>query len=383
MEEAYQVRFASETAFEGFADFDTQQERIAIANRPTGPACLTLSETLEAHSSMSEGLGNRTPADVWAMREEWMPSVSHFIDESALAVRAKSIWPARLTTALSAGGHGMPGLYALARAADEFPRADRHAYFIVPEGDVERLEMLRLLDALRFGDLGSQPMPWKGSLPLALTAFLRDNRQGRDDLDEVAAHIAPALSARVRFATGTSENLSNLMRRLTKHGPHADSEPCPLTFHYADAAVPVNLSGQESSTSVDVATLLPLADAALRALRNGEGVKRALDVEIGRHLLLITVPCNNWEDVQQVEQYVRERLEFSGVPDRRSIGIFFSGYRPDANTREERILAVRLGTVAGGWDAVYDSISSVHEVTRKRSLDRVNGTDALNPEMVR
>ena len=135
----------------------------------------------------------------------------------------------------------MPGLYALSRAAAEFPRADCHAYFIVPEGDVERLEALRLLDALRYGDLGSRSMPWKSSLPLSLTAFLRDNRQGRDDLDEVAAHIAPALSARVRFATGTSENLSNLMRRLTKRGPHGDSEPCPLTFHYTQAAVPVNL----------------------------------------------------------------------------------------------------------------------------------------------
>src|SRR6185295_9753752 len=37
MEEAYQVRLASETAFEAFADFDTQQERIAMASRPAGP----------------------------------------------------------------------------------------------------------------------------------------------------------------------------------------------------------------------------------------------------------------------------------------------------------------------------------------------------------
>ena len=56
MEEAYQVRFASETAFEAFADFDTQQERIAIANRPPGPACLKLSETLEAHSVLTGAL---------------------------------------------------------------------------------------------------------------------------------------------------------------------------------------------------------------------------------------------------------------------------------------------------------------------------------------
>ena len=27
-------------------------------------------------------VGNRTRADVWAMREEWMPAVSHFVDES-------------------------------------------------------------------------------------------------------------------------------------------------------------------------------------------------------------------------------------------------------------------------------------------------------------
>jgi hypothetical protein len=369
MEEAYQVRSASETAFEAFADFDNQQERIAIANRPLGPAALVLSETLEAQSPLSEGLGNRTPADVWAMREEWMPALRHFVEESAFTLRAHGTWPARVTAELSAGGHGMPGLYALSQAANEFPRADRHAHFIVPDGDVERLEAIRLLDALRYGDLHSDVLPWKASLPLALTTLLRDNRQGREDLDEVAAHIAPALNARVRYATATSENLSNLMRRLTKHGPHADSEPCPLTFQFAKAAVPVNLGA-----AVDRGTLLPLADATLRALRNEDGVTRALEVGIARHFILVTVPCNSWEDVEHVEEYVLERLEFSGSPDRTCTGILFSGYRPDASSREERILAIRLGTVAGGWDAVYRSIrGAITTIEPSPSRERANG----------
>lgn len=88
----------------------------------------------------------------------------------------------------------------------------------------------------------------------------RDPHWGREDLDEVAAHIGPALSARVRFETGTSENLSNLMRRLTKHGLHTDSEPCPLTFHYTQAAVPI--TGAAAGTSVEVSTLLPIAQGA-------------------------------------------------------------------------------------------------------------------------
>jgi hypothetical protein len=376
MEEAYQVRSSSEAAFEAYADFDEQQERVALANRPSGPAFLALSTTLEAQSHLSEGLGNRQPGDVWAMREEWMPAVSHFVEESALNLRAAGVWPARITADLSAGGHGVPGLYALSEAADEFPRADRHAHFIVPEGDVERLESVRLLDALRTGDLPmglhSQPMPWKSRLPLALTATLRDNRQGREDLDEVAAHIGPALSARVRFETGTSENLSNLMRRLTKHGPHADSEPCPLTFHFADAVVPITQTA--TGASVDMAALLPLADAALRAMRYGDGVTRALDVDIARHMLLVTVPCNNWDDVRRVEEYVMERLEFAGPPDRRSIGVFFSGYRPDAANREERVFAVRLGAVAGGWDAVYRSIRTSHQIIHAIPAERTNGT---------
>ena len=82
MEDAYEIRSASETAFEVYADFDKQRERIAMANRPAGLAFLALSDTPEARSLLSEGLGNRTPADVWAMREEWMPAVSHFVDES-------------------------------------------------------------------------------------------------------------------------------------------------------------------------------------------------------------------------------------------------------------------------------------------------------------
>src|SRR5258708_8079242 len=223
MEEAYQVRSPSETAFEAYADFDKQQERVALTNRSPGPGFLVLSETLDARSPLSEGLGNRTPAAVWAMREEWMPPVSHFVEEAALSLLAAGIWPARITADLSAGGHGIPGLYPLSEPANEFPRADRHAHFIVPDGDVERIETVRLLDALRFGDLAmgshSEPMPWKNRLPLALTIVLRDNRQGRDDLDEVAPHIAPAGRARVRLETGTSENVSNLMRRLTKHWP--------------------------------------------------------------------------------------------------------------------------------------------------------------------
>jgi hypothetical protein len=384
MEEAYQVRSPSETAFEAFADFDKQQERIAITNRPAGPDSLVLSETLEAHSPLSEGLGNRTPAEVWSMREEWMPALSHFVEESAFSLRAHGIWPARVTAELSAGGHGMPGLYALWQAANQFPRADRHAHFIVPEGDVERLEAVRLLDALRYGDLHSDVLPWKANLPLALTTLLRDNRQGRESLDEVSAHIAPALNARVRYATATSENLSNLMRRLTKHGPHADSEPCPLTFHFATTAVPVNVATQNRGSSVDRATLLPLADATLRALRNGEGVTRALQVGIARHLILVTVPCDSWEDVEHVEEYVLERLEFSGSPDRSCTGIFFSGYRPDSASREEPILAIRLGTVAGGWEAVYRSIKhAITSLETSPSRERANGTVTSAAESVR
>ncbi len=375
MEEAYDVRSASETAFEAYADFDKQQERVALANRPPGPGFLVLSDTLEARSPLSEGLGNRPPADVWTMREEWMPAVSRFVEESALSLRAGGTWPARITADLSAGGHGVPGLYALSEAGNQFPRADRHAHFILPEGDVERIEAARLLHALRFGDLPmgmhSEPMPWKDRLPLALTVTLRDNREGREDLDEVAAHIGPALSARVRFETGTSENLSNLMRRLTKHGPHADSEPCPVTFHYAEAAVPITRSA--SGASVDVSTLLPIADGALRALRYGDGVRRALDIDIARHLLLVTVPCNTWDDVQRVEEYIKERLHFAGPADRRTIGIFFSGYRPDAGNREERVFAIRLGAIAGGWEPVYRAINSTSHVVRTLPLERVNG----------
>jgi hypothetical protein len=373
MEEAYQVRSPSETAFEAFADFDNQQERIAVANRPPGPGSLVLSETLEAQSPLSEGLGNRTPAEVWAMREEWMPALSHFVEESAFTLRARGIWPARVTAELSAGGHGMPGLYALAETANEFPRADRHAHFIVPDGDVERLEALRLLDALRDGNLHAEPLPWKTNVPLAVTTLLRDNRQGREDLDEVAAHLAPALNARVRYATATSENLSNLMRRLTKHGPHADSEPCPLTFHFSKTAVPVNVAGQNLGGSVERATLLPLADATLRALRTGEGVTRALDVDIARHLILVSVPSNSWEDVEAVEEYVNQRLEFLGSPDRSCTGILYSGYRPDSSSREEPILAIRLGTVAGGWEAAYRTIRSAIAITASGSQQRVNG----------
>ena len=70
MEDAYQIRSASETAFQAYADFDKQQERIAMANRPAGLAFLPLSDT-----------------------------------------------PARINGHLSAGAHGMPGLSALSAAA--------------------------------------------------------------------------------------------------------------------------------------------------------------------------------------------------------------------------------------------------------------------------
>ncbi|MBV8714465.1 MAG: hypothetical protein JO020_15145 [Chloroflexi bacterium] len=380
MEDAYQIRLPSETAFEAFADFDKHQERVAIANRVNGPSYLVLSDTLDAHTSLSEGLGNRPPAEVWDIREEWMPGVSHFIDEAALCLRSAGVWPARITADLSAGGHGVPGLFALARMADEFPRADRHAHFIVPEGDVERTEAVRLLDALRSGGLlvGQRllPMPWQDKLPLALTTLIRDNRRGRDDLDEVAAHIAPALSARVRYETGTSENLSNLMRRLTKHGPHSESEPCPLTFEYAYSAVPITAGG--AFGRIDVSSLSPIADATLRALRFGEGVKTALEAEIGRHLVLVTMPCNDWEDVRQVEQYVLERLEFAGMADRRRVGIFFSGYRADPNNRQERALAIRLGTVEGGWDAVYRAIVNAPHTVYSVGADRVDGVPRVS-----
>jgi hypothetical protein len=375
MEEAYQVRTGSDTAFEAYADFDKQQERVALTNRLAGPGYLALSETLEARSPLSEGLGNRRPAEVWAMREEWMPSVSHFVEEAAFNQRAAGVWPARITVHLSAGGHGLPGLYALFGSAGEFPRADRHAHFIVPEGDIERNETISLLDALRHGELAvesrAEIMPWKDRRPLALTTVLRDNRQGRDALDEVAAHIGPALSARVRFETGTSENLSNLLRRLTKHGTHAPLEPCPLTFHHAEVAVPIGREGPRAV--VDVSTLLPLADATLRALRHSDGVVRALDVDVDRHLLLVTVPCNDWADVRQTEQYVMERLEFAGPPDRQCIGVFFSGYRPDSGNREERVFAIKFGAVAGGWDAAQKAILGPQPAVHNSSERRVNG----------
>jgi hypothetical protein len=124
-------------------------------------------------------------------------------------------------------------------------------------------------------------MPWKARLPLALTVTIRDNRLGRDNVDEVAAHIGPGLSTRVRFETGTSDNLSNLMRRLTKHGPHADTEPYPLTFQYTQSALP--LAPGESSPSIDLTMLLPLADTTLHTLRFGQGLTRALQVDIARH----------------------------------------------------------------------------------------------------
>jgi hypothetical protein len=55
VEEAYQVRAASETAYEAYADFDKQQEHLALTNRSAGPGFLVLSETLEARSPLSDG----------------------------------------------------------------------------------------------------------------------------------------------------------------------------------------------------------------------------------------------------------------------------------------------------------------------------------------
>ena len=384
IEQAYQVRAESETAFEAYVDFDQQQERVALTNRVAGPGHLSLSDTLEARSPLSEGMGNRPPAEVWAMREEWMPTVGHFVEEASFNLRAAGIWPARITTHLSAQGHGLPALYASWLTAKEFPRADRHTHFIVPEGDVERLEAVHLLDSLRSARLDidgrPEPMPWHDTRPLALTTVIRDNRRGREDLDEVAAHIGAALTARVRFETATSENLSNLMRRLTKNGRHAALEPCPLTFYYTAAAVPTSVSG---TADAQLETLLPLADATLRALRHGDGVARALDVEILRHLLLVSVPCNEWSDVRQVEQFVMERLGFGAAVDRGCIGIYFSGYQPDPLNREERIFAVTLGAVDGGWDAVYQAImrEPAHVTATTHANGRVHQGDVANVEL--
>jgi hypothetical protein len=169
-----------------------------------------------------------------------------------------------------------------------------------------------------------------------------------------------------------SENLSNLMRRLTKHGPHADTESCPLTFHYAESAVPIRAGA--GSGSVNVSGLLPLADATLRALRYEDQVSRALDVDIARHLLLVALPSNDWEDVRRVEAYVRERLDFAGPPDLRCIGVVFSGYRPEGTNREEPLFAIRLGAVLGGWDAVYRAINGAYQIVPAPKAERLNGS---------
>ena len=88
----------------------------------------------------------------------------------------------------------------------------------------------------------------------------------------------------------------------------------------------------------------------------------------------MTVPCNSWQDVHQVEQYVLERLEFAGPPDRQAIGVFFSGYRPDAGNREEGVFAIRLGAVAGGWDAIYRAIKSSHHIVQSTiAAEHTNG----------
>jgi hypothetical protein len=93
--------------------------------------------------------------------------------------------------------------------------------------------------------------------------------------------------------------------------------------------------------------------------------------------LLVSVPASDWDDVRQVEQYVRQQLQYAGPPDRRCIGVLFSGYRPDAANREERIFALRLGAVAGGWDAVYRGIGGSRHPVRSIRIDGTNGHDRV------
>ena len=120
------------------------------------------------------------------------------------------------------------------------------------------------------------------------------------------------------------------------------------------------LTGVGGTPEVDLSILLPLADAALRGLRHGDGLMRALNVDIERHLILVAVPCNSWDDVRQVEHYIEERLEFAVAPDPKCIGVFFSGYQPLPGSSEERIFAIKLGTVGGGWGSAYRAILGPH-----------------------
>ena len=129
------------------------------------------------------------------------------------------------------------------------------------------------------------------------------------------------------------------MLRLTKQGPHADTEPCPLTFQYTQSAVP--LARGESSPSIDLTRLLPLADTTLRTVRFSQGLTRALQVDIA-------APAAGREAVQRLgrrstrRSVVMQRLEFTEPPDRRSIGVFFSGYRP-AGTNLSFTATIRPG----------------------------------------
>ena len=46
---------------------------------------------------------------------------------------------------------------------------------------------------------------------------------------------------------------------------------------------------------------------------------------------------------------------------------------PDPANREERVFAITLGAVAGGWDAVYRGIRSSHHIIRAIPAERANG----------
>ena len=221
VEDAYQVRAASETAFEAFADFDTQQERVALNNRLPGPPFLTLSDTLDAHSPLAEGMGNRPPRDVWALREEWMPPLSEFVAAAAF----------RLVRRVS-GRHASRSISA-PRATDcsactrcfEVPKNFRERIGTPTSSSRRAMSsgMKRSIFWTPFVRLRSDTGPWRLTCPGGKSAAGADCPAARQRArthgpDEVAAHIAPALTARVRFETATSENLSNLLRDSPRMG---------------------------------------------------------------------------------------------------------------------------------------------------------------------
>ena len=106
---------------------------------------------------------------------------------------------------------------------------------------------------------------------------------------------------------------------------------------------------------VNCPTLLPLADATLRSVRHG-AARRALDVDMDRYLLLVTAPCNEWDDVRRIDDASLTVWNLQGQPERQCLGVFFSGYRPDPTNREECVFAIKLGAVGGGWNVVYRAI---------------------------